>query len=131
MKKEKQRLKNMKNREDIEILLDELCKRESLFSKKEISPTELNFSTNNDNKILDNNKIKNINSNNISLEKQNKEFKEKINKLEKYIKELESKLNDKDIIINELKSKNENLNKKIKDLENNSNINSNPNNIME
>ena len=131
VKNDKQRLTNMKNRDDLEILLDELCKRESLFSKKEISPTELNFNANNDNKILDNNKIKNSNSNNISLEKQNEEFKDKINKLEKYIKELESKLNDKDIIINELKSKNENLNKKIKDLENNSNINSNPNNIIE
>ena len=87
-KLEKQRLKNMKVRDDLEILLDELCKRESLFSKKEISPTELNFNANN-NKIVDNNKNKN--SNNILSEKQNEEFKDKINKLEKYIKKIRIK----------------------------------------
>ena len=114
----------MKSKEE-KILKSEM---ESIFSKKEISPTELNINANN-NKILDN-KINNSNSNNISLEKKNEKFKDKINKLEKYIKELESKINDKDAIINELKSKNENLNKKIKDLEN-SNINSIPNNIIE
>jgi len=70
-----------------------------------------------------NNKTKANNSNNILLEDQKEDYKNKINRLEKYIKELESKINDKDTIINELKTKNLFLNKAIKDLENNSNIN--------
>ena len=57
------------------------------------------------------------------MENQKEDYNNKINRLEKYIKELESKIYDKDIIINELKTKNLFLNKVIKDLENNSNIN--------
>lgn len=47
VKNERRRLKNIEVRDDLEILLDELCKGESLFSKKEISPTEFNFNANN------------------------------------------------------------------------------------
>ena len=51
------------------------------------------------------------------MDKQNEEYQIKINKLEQYIKELELKLKEKDIIINEEKIKNDNLNKRIKELE--------------
>ena len=81
----------------------------------------------NNNMFINNQNINNQSlrqNNNLLLEKQNKEFKIKINNLEKYIKELEIKLKEKDIIINELKLKNENLNKEIKNLRNISNINS-------
>ena len=60
----------------------------------------------------------NNNTNNFSLEEQNEKYKDKINNLEKYVKELESKIKEKDIIIKEEKEKNEDLNKKIKELEN-------------
>ena len=52
---------------------------------------------------------------------QNNVYINKINELEKYIKELELKIKEKDAIINEEKIKNENLNKKIKELENKTN----------
>ena len=45
----------------------------------------------------------------------------KISHLENYIKELENKVREKDNIIKEEKIKNENLNKKLKGMENNSN----------
>ena len=77
----------------------------------------------------ENNKIININ-NSISAN-QDKEYINKINELEKKIKELESKIKEKDIIINEEKVKNENLNKKIKELENISNNNLQNSNIIE
>jgi len=51
--------------------------------------------------------------------------------LEKYIKELELKIKEKDIIINNEKIKNDNLNKKIKELENLSNKNPQINNMIE
>ena len=80
----------------------------------------------------DNNEnIKIINTNNTSSENQNKEYINKINELEKYIKELESKIKEKDRIINEEKIKNENLNKKLKELQNISNNNLDINNILE
>jgi len=80
----------------------------------------------------DNNEnIKIIDANNSSSENKNKEYINKINELEKYIKELELKLKEKDKIINEEKIKNENLNKKIKELENISNKNLEINNIIE
>ena len=63
-------------------------------------------------------------SNIILLEKQNKDYKIKINNLENYIKELQIKLEEKEKIINKEKIKNDNLNKKIKELENISNNNS-------
>jgi len=65
------------------------------------------------------------------LDKQNEEYQIKINKLEKYIKELELKLKEKDIIINEEIIKNDNLNKRIKELENISNNNDKKNDIKE
>mgnify|MGYP003571467644 CR=1 FL=1 len=65
------------------------------------------------------------------IENQNKEYINKINKLEKNIKELESKIKEKDRIINEEKIKNENLNQKIKELQNISNNNLDINNIIE
>jgi len=65
------------------------------------------------------------------LDKQNEEYQIKINKLENYIKELELKLKEKDIIINEEKIKNDNLNKRIKELENISNNNNKNNDIKE
>ena len=65
------------------------------------------------------------------IENQNKEYINKINEFEKYIKELESKIKEKDIIINEEKIKNENLNKKLKELQNISNKNLDINNIIE
>jgi len=63
------------------------------------------------------------------LDKQNEEYQIKINKLENYIKELELKLKEKDKIINDEKIKNDNLNKRIKELENISNNNNIKNNI--
>ena len=65
------------------------------------------------------------------MDKQNEEYQIKINKLEKYIKELELKLKEKDIILNDEKIKNDNLNKRIKELENISNNNNIKNNIKE
>ena len=65
------------------------------------------------------------------MDKQNEEYQIKINKLEKYIKELELKLKEKDIIINEEIIKNDNLNKRIKELENISNNNDKKNDIKE
>ena len=65
------------------------------------------------------------------IENQNKEYINKINEFEKYIKELESKIKEKDIIINEEKIKNENLNIKLKELQNISNKNLDINNIIE
>ena len=65
------------------------------------------------------------------IENQNKEYINKINKLEKNIKELESKIKEKNRIINEEKIKNENLNQKIKELQNISNNNLDINNIIE
>ena len=65
------------------------------------------------------------------MDKQNEEYQIKINKLEQYIKELELKLKEKDIIINEEKIKNDNLNKRIKELENISNNNNKNNDIKE
>ena len=80
----------------------------------------------------DNNEnIKIINTNNSFLENKNKEYLNKINELEKYIKELESKIKEKDRIINKEKIKNENLNKKLKELQNISNNNLDINNILE
>ena len=80
----------------------------------------------------DNNEnIKIINTNNSFLENKNKEYLNKINELEKYIKELESKIKEKDRIINEETIKNENLNKKLKELQNISNNNLDINNILE
>ena len=63
-------------------------------------------------------------NNNILLEKENKEYKIKINNLEKYIKELEMKLKEKDKIINEERIKNNYLQKEITNLKNISNFNS-------
>ena len=63
-------------------------------------------------------------NNSLLLEKQNKEYKIKINNLEKYIKELEMKLKEKDKIINEERIKNNNLQKEITNLKNISNFNS-------
>ena len=63
------------------------------------------------------------------MDKQNEEYQIKINKLENYIKELELKLKEKDKIINDEKIKNDNLNKRIKELENISNNNNIKNNI--
>ena len=77
----------------------------------------------------ENNKI--IKINNPSSENKNNEYINKINELELKIKELELKIKEKDIIINEEKIKNENLNKKIKELENKSNNNLEINNIIE
>ena len=71
-------------------------------------------------KCDNNENIKIINTNNTSSENKNKEYINKINELEKYIKELESKIKEKDRIINEEKIKNENLNKKLKELQNRS-----------
>ena len=65
------------------------------------------------------------------IENQNKEYINKINEFEKYIKELESKIKEKNRIINEEKIKNENLNKKLKELQNISNKNLDINNIIE
>ena len=65
------------------------------------------------------------------IENQNKEYINKINEFEKYIKELETKIKEKDIILNEEKIKNENLNKKLKELQNISNKNLDINNIIE
>ena len=59
-----------------------------------------------------------------------KEDKNRINELENYIKELESKIKEKDKIINKEKIKIENLNKKIKELENISNNDPQINNII-
>ena len=64
-----------------------------------------------------------------SIGNQDKDY--KIKELEKYIKELELKLEEKDIIIKEEKLKNENLNKKIKELQNFPDCNSQINKIME
>ena len=82
-------------------------------------------------KCDNNENIKIINTNNTSSENKNKEYINKINELEKYIKELESKIKEKDRIINEEKIKNENLNKKLKELQNISNNNLEINNIIE
>jgi len=68
---------------------------------------------------------------NISFEKQNEEYKIKINNLEIHIKELELKLKEKDQIINEERIKINNLNKQIEELQNISNINSKINDIKE
>ena len=65
------------------------------------------------------------------MDKQNEEYQIKINKLENYIKELELKLKEKDKIINDEKIKNDNLNKRIKELENISNNNNKNNDIKE
>ena len=67
-----------------------------------------------------NNSVKNNNNENnkiinISLGKENQNYKIKINIIEEYIKELESKLKEKDKIINEHKIKNDNLNRQIKE----------------
>ena len=62
---------------------------------------------------------------------QDKEYISKIKKLEQKIKELEFSIKEKDIIINEEKIKNENLNKKIKELENISNNNLERSNAIE
>ena len=77
----------------------------------------------------ENNKI--IKINNPSSENKNNEYINKINELELKIKELELKIKEKDIIINEEKIKNENLNKKIKELENITNNNLQNSNIIE
>jgi len=82
-------------------------------------------------KYENNENTKIINANNSSSEIANKEYINKINELEKYIKELESKIKEKDIIINKEKIKNENLNKKLKELQNLSNNNLDINNIIE
>ena len=80
----------------------------------------------------DNNKnIKIFDINNSFSENQNKEYINKIKELEKHIKELELKIKEKDIIINEEKIKNENLNKKIKELQNIANKYLEINNIKE
>jgi len=68
---------------------------------------------------------------NISFEKQNEEYKIKINKLEKYIKELELKIKEKEKIINEEKIKNNNLNEEIKKIQDILKINSKVNDIIE
>ena len=68
---------------------------------------------------------------NVSVDKQNEEYKIKINNLEICIKELELKLKEKDKIITEEKLKNDNLNKKIKELENKSSNNYKINDIKE
>ena len=94
--------------------------------------TILNFNNIKNNQNMNNQNINNQNMNNqslsqsnsLSLEKQNKEYKIKINNLEEYIKELEIKLKEKEKIINEEKIKNEKLNKEINNLKNISNINS-------
>jgi len=63
-------------------------------------------------------------SNIILLEKQNKDYKIKINNLENYIKELQIKLEEKEKIINKEKIKNDNLQKEINNLKNISNFDS-------
>ena len=78
---------------------------------------DINNNENNDVNNNINNYTLNNSLNNISLEKQNEEYKDKINNLEKYVKELQSIIKEKDILINEVKGKNEDLNKKIKELE--------------
>ena len=91
------------------------------------SSTILNFNNIKNNQNMNNQNMNNQSlsqNNSLSLEKQNKEYKIKINNLEKYIKELEVKLKEKEKIINEEKIKNEKLNKEINNLKNISNINS-------
>ena len=77
------------------------------------------------------NQVKNNKIINISFEKQNEEYKIKINKLEKYIKELELKIEEKDKIINEEKIINNNLNNEIKNIQDILNINSKVNELKE
>ena len=84
--------------------------------------TILNFNNMKNNQNMNNQSLSQNNS--LLLEKQNKEYKIKINNLEKYIKELEMKLKEKDKIINEKKIKNNNLQKEITNLKNISNFNS-------
>ena len=79
------------------------------------------FSANQNIGNQNNGNINNFNTKNQNSENKNNIYLKKINELEKYIKELELKIKEKDTIINEEKIKNENLNKKIKDLENTSN----------
>ena len=69
--------------------------------------------------------------NNSISRNQDKEYISKIKELEQKIKELEFSIKEKDIIINEEKIKNENLNKKIKELENISNNNLERSNAIE
>ena len=84
--------------------------------------TILNFNNMKNNQNMNNQSLSQNNS--LLLEKQNKEYKIKINNLEKYIKELEMKLKEKDKIINEERIKNNNLQKEITNLKNISNFNS-------
>ena len=72
-----------------------------------------------------------MNTNDSSSGNQNKEYINKINKLEKHIQELELQIKEKDIIINTMKIKNDNLIKKIKELQSISNNNLEQNNIKE
>jgi len=95
------------------------------------SKTFLDFINDNSIKSNNNENIKIVNVNNAPSENKEQEYKNKINKLEKYIKELELKMKEKDIIIKEEKIKNDNLNKKIKELENISNKNPQINNVIE
>ena len=95
------------------------------------SNTFLDFINDNSIKYDNNEDIKIVNINNISSEKENKEYINKIKELELKIKELELKIKEKDIIINEEKIKNENLNKRIKELESISNNNLQNSNIIE
>jgi len=103
---------NQKSSFNNEILNDNLLK----------TSTKLNCNNIKNNQNMNNQSLSQNNS--LSLEKQNKEYKIKINNLEKYIKVLEIKLKEKDKIINEEKIKNDNLqkeiknNSKIKELEN-------------
>ena len=96
--------------------------------------TFLDFINDSSIKLSNNENIENfnvINTTSESIENKEKEYKNKINELEKYIKELELKIKEKDIIIKEEKLKNDNLNKKIKELETISNKNPQINNVIE
>ena len=78
-----------------------------------------------------NENIKIFKENNPSPGNQDNELENKINELEKKIKELELKIKEKDIIINKMELKNDNLIKKIKELQNNSYNNLNIDKVKE
>ena len=122
---------------NINMMRNDFPNRKPSFNNEILNPnlqkpsTILNFNNIKNNQNMNNQNMNNQNINNrnmniqslsqnnsLSLEKQNKEYKMKINNLEKYIKELEIKLKEKDKIINEEKIKNDNLQKEIKNLKN-------------
>ena len=109
-----------------DIMMNEVYKKyqEEIFAEndKDIKIDQnVNLSVKEKNIKKEENNCNNINSkgiNFLSIEEQNVEYRNKINKLENRIKELEKQIEEKDKIINQEKNKNYNLDKEIKKLKN-------------